>query len=234
MLMLMPTTAPLATMVWDTPTTDSMDSDPMLPLPMATGLMAMPPPTPMVPAGILARGLLRLRLSLRPMLMLTTAPLATTVLDTPTTDSMDTGPMPPPLPTAMALGLMAMPAPTPMVPTGISARGLLRLRLSPRLMLMLTTTALLATLVWDTPTTDTMDTGPMLPLPTPGLLATPPPTPTTMVPTTISARGLLMLSLRPMLMLMPTTAPLATLVWDTPTTDTTDSGPMLPLPTPGL
>merc|ERR1712219_75357 len=145
------------------------------------------------------------------------------------TDSTDTGPMPPPLPTAMALGLMAMPAPTPMVPTGISARGLLRLRLSPRLMLMLTT-ALLATLVWDTPTTDTMDTGPMLPLPTPGLLATPPPMPTTMVPTTISARGLLMLSLRPMLMLMPTTAPLATLVWDTPTTDSMDSDPMLPLP----
>merc|ERR1712240_100646 len=143
---------------------------------------------------------------------------------------MDTGPMPPPLPTAMALGLMAMPAPTPMVPTGISARGLLRLRLSPRLMLMLLTTALLATPVWDTPTTDTTATGPMLPLPTPGLLATPPLTPTTMVPTTISARGLLMLSLRPMLMLMPTTAPLATLVWDTPTTDTMDTGPMLPLP----
>merc|ERR1711931_317823 len=192
--------------------------------------MAMPPPTPMVPTGISARGPLRLRLSPRLMLMLTTAPLATTVLDTPTTDSMDTGPMPPPLPTAMALGLMAMPAPTPMVPTGISARGLLRLRLSPRLMLMLLTTALLATLVWDTPTTDTTATGPMLPLPTPGLLATPPPTPTTMVPTTISARGLLMLSLGPRLMLMPTTAPLATLVWDTPTTDTTASGPMLPLP----
>merc|ERR1719167_379449 len=192
----------------------------MLPLPTATGLTAMPPPTPMAPTGISARGLPRL------MLMLTTAPLATTVLDMPTTDSMDTGPMPPPLPTAMALGLMAMPAPTPMVPTGISARGLLRLRLSPRLMLMLLTTALLATLVWDTPTTETTDTGPMLPLPTPGLLAMPLPTPTTMVPTTISARGLLMLSLRPMLMLMPTTALLATLVWDTPTTDTTDSGPM--------
>merc|ERR1712168_922143 len=195
MLMLMPTTAPLATMVWDTPTTDSMDSDPMLPLPTATGLMAMPPPTPMVPTGISARG-----------------------------------PLPPPLPTAMALGLMAMPAPTPMVPTGISARGLLRLRLSPRLMLMLLTTALLATLVWDTPTTDTTATGPMLPLPTPGLLATPPPTPTTMVPTTILARGLLMLSLR--LMLMLTTAPLATMVWDTPTTDSMDTGPMPPpLPT---
>merc|ERR1711937_603013 len=132
----------------------------------------------MVPTGILARGLLRLRLSLRPMLMLTTAPLATTVLDTPTTDSMDTGPMPPPLPTAMALGLMAMPAPTPMVPTGISARGLLML--SPRLMLMPTTSPL-ATMVWDTPTTDSMDTGPMPPpLPTAmalGLTATPPPTP---------------------------------------------------------
>merc|ERR1712241_654814 len=161
------------------------------------------------------------------MLMLTTAPLATTVLDTPTMNSMDTGPMPPPLPTAMALGLMAMPAPTPMVPTGISARGLLRLRLSPRLMLMLTT-APLATTVWDTPTTDTMDTGPMLPLPTPGLMAMPPPTPTTMVPTTISARGLLMLSLR----LMLTTTPLATMVWDTPTTDSMDTGPMPPpLPT---
>merc|ERR1711971_1041446 len=114
-----------------------------------------------------------------------------------------------------------------MVPTGISARGLLRLRLrlrlSLRLMLMLTT-APLATTVWDTPTmdsTDTTDTGPTLPLPTPGLLATPPPTP--MVPTGISARGLLMLRL--------TTAPLATTVWDTPTmdsTDTTDTGPTLP------
>merc|ERR1711951_274931 len=96
-------------------------------------------------------------------------------------DSMDTGPMPPPLPTAMALGLMAMPPPTPttMVPTTISARGLLML--SPRLMLMLLTTAPLATMVWDTPTTDSMDTGPMPPpLPTAmalGLTATPPPTP---------------------------------------------------------
>merc|ERR1711951_332741 len=218
-------------MVWDTPTTDSMDSDPMLPLPTATGLMAMPPPTPMVPTGILARGLLRLRLSLRPMLMLTTAPLATTVLDMPTTDSMDTGPMPPPLPTAMALGLMAMPAPTPMVPTGISARGLLMLSLRPMLMLM-PTTAPLATLVWDTPTTDTTDSGPMLPLPlATGLMAMPPPTPTTMVPTTILARGLLMLSLRLMLMLL-TIAPLATMVWDTPTTDSMDTGPMPPpLPT---
>merc|ERR1712156_17306 len=96
------------------------------------------------------------------------------------------------------------------------------LSLRPRLMLMLMlTTAPLATMVWDTPTTDSTDTGPMLPLPTPGLLATPPPTPTTMVPTGISARGLLML----------TTAPLATMVWDTPTTDSTDTGPMLPLPT---
>merc|ERR1719495_2404156 len=122
---------------------------------------------------------------------------------------------------------MAMPTPTTMVPTGISARGLLRLRLSPRLMLITTP---LATMVWDTPTTDTTDTGLMLPLPTPGLLATPPPTPTTMVATGILARGLLML----MLMLMPTTAPLATMVWDTPTTDSTETGPMLPLPTPGL
>merc|ERR1712180_124238 len=53
------------------------------------------------------------------------------------------------------------------------------------------------------------------------------PAPTTMVPTGISARGLLML--KPML--MPTTAPLATMVWDTLTTDSTDTGPMLPLPT---
>merc|ERR1719474_52154 len=89
-------------------------------------------------------------------------------------------------------------------------------------------------MVWDTPTTDTTDTGPMLPLPSPGLLATPPPTPTTMVPTGTLARGLLMLSLRPRLMLMLTTAPLATMVWDTLTTDSTDTGPMLPLPTPGL
>merc|ERR1712109_351384 len=125
-----------------------------------------------------------------------------------------------------ASGLMDMPVPTPMVPTGTLARGMLSLR--PRLMLMLMlTTAPLATMVWDMPTTDSMDTGPMLPLPTPGLLATPPPTPTTMVPTGILARGLLML----MLMLMPTTAPLATMVWDTPTTDSTDTGPMLPLPT---
>merc|ERR1719309_1581561 len=107
-----------------------------------------------------------------------------------------------------------------MVPIGTLARGLLSLR--PRLMLMLMlTTPPLATMVWDMPTTDTTDTGPMLPLPTPGLLATPPPTPTTMVPTGILARGLL----------MPTTAPLATMVWDTPTTDSTDTGPMLPLPT---
>merc|ERR1712236_56183 len=158
------------------------------------------------------------------MLMLTTAPLATTVWDTPTTDSMDTGPMLP-LPTP---GLLATPPPTPttMVPTGTLARGLLMLSLRLMLMLMLTTPPL-ATMVWDTPTTDTTDSGPMLPLPTPGLLATPPPTPTTMVPTGISARGLLMLKL----MLMPTTAPLATMVWDTPTTDSMDTGPMLPPPT---
>merc|ERR1712223_648083 len=126
-----------------------------------------------------------------------------------------------PLPTP---GLLATPPPTPttMVPTGTLARGLLMLSLRPRLMLMLTT-APLATMVWDMPTTDTTDTGPMLPLPSPGLLATPPPTPTTMVPTGILARGLLML------MLMLTTAPLATMVWDTPTTDSTDTGPMLPL-----
>merc|ERR1719357_1430568 len=151
------------------------------------------------------------------MLMLTTAPLATMVWDTPTTDTTDTGPMLP-LPTP---GLLATPPPTPttMVPTGILARGPLMLSLRPRLMLMLMlTTAPLGTMVWDTPTT-------MLPLPSPGLLAMPPPTPTTMVPTGISARGLLML------MLMPTTAPLATMVWDTPTTDSTDTGPMLPLPT---
>merc|ERR1711972_747002 len=98
--------------------------------------------------------------------------------------------------------------------------------------MLMPTTALLATPVWDTPTTDTTDTGPMLPLPTPGLLVTPPPMPTTMVPTTISARGLLMLSPRLMLMLMPTTAPSAAMVWDTPTTDSMDTGPMpLPLPT---
>merc|ERR1712223_947724 len=147
------------------------------------------------------------------------------VWDTPTTDTTDTGPMLP-LPTP---GLLATPPPTPttMVPTGTLARGLLMLSLRPRLMLMLMlTTAPLATTVWDTPTTDSMDTGPMLPLPTPGLLATPPPTPTTMVPTGTLARGLLMLSLRPRLMLMLTTAPLATMVWDTPTTDTTDTGPM--------
>merc|ERR1711922_109885 len=117
-----------------------------------------------------------------------------------------------------------------MVPTGTLARGLLMLSLSPRLMLMLITTPL-ATMVWDTPTTDTTDTGLMLPLPTPGLLATPPPLPTTMVPTGILARGLLRLRLSPRLMLMLITTPLATMVWDTPTTDTTDTGPMLPLPT---
>merc|ERR1711962_769009 len=111
-----------------------------------------------------------------------------------------------------------------MVPTGILAGGLLMLMLMLMLMLI---TAPLATMVWDTPTTDTTDSGPMLPLPTLGLLATPPPMPTTMVATGILARGLLMLRL----MLMPTTTPLATMVWDTPTTDSTDTGPMLPLPT---
>merc|ERR1719249_145107 len=77
--------------------------------------MAMLPPTPttMVPTTILARGLLMLSLRL----MLTTTHLATMVWDTPTTDSMDTGPMPPPLPTAMALGLTATPLPTPMADT---------------------------------------------------------------------------------------------------------------------
>merc|ERR1712088_151283 len=76
-----------------------------------------------------------------------------------------------------------------------------------------------------------MDSGPMLPLPlaTLGLMDMLAPTP--MVPTGTLARGPLMLSLRPRLMLMPTTAPLATMVWDTPTTDSTDTGPMLPLPT---
>merc|ERR1712200_83111 len=136
MLMLMPITAPLATKGWDTPTTDSTDSGPMLPLPLATlglmamlaptpmlplptpGLLATPPPTPttMVPTGTLARG--PLMLSLRPrlmlMLMLTTAPLATMVWDTPTTDSTDTGPMSP-LPTTTVL--TAMPPPTPMADT---------------------------------------------------------------------------------------------------------------------
>merc|ERR1712223_1533429 len=132
----------------------------------------------------------------------------------------------------LASGLMDMPVPTPMVPTGTLARGLLMLSLRPRLMLMLMlTTAPLATMVWDMPTTDSMDTGPMLPLPTPGLLATPPPTPTTMVLTGTLVRGLLMLSLRLRLMLMLTTPPLATMVWDTPTTDSTNTGPMLPLPT---
>merc|ERR1711972_967033 len=143
MLMLL-TTAPLATPVWDTPTTDTVDTGPMLPL-----------PTTMVPTTISARG--PLMLSLRPMLMLmpTTAPLATLVWDTPTTDSTDSGPM---LPLPLATGLTAMPPPTPttMVPTTISARGLLMLRLM--LMLMLLTTAPLATMVWDTPTTDSMDT----------------------------------------------------------------------------
>merc|ERR1711997_1431640 len=126
------------------------------------------------------------------------------------------------------MGATPPPTPTTMVPTGTLARGPLMLSLRPRLMLMLMlTTAPLATMVWDTPTMDTTDSGPMLPPPTPGLLATPPPTPTTMVPTGILARGLLML--KPML--MPTTATLATMVWDTPTMDSMDTGPMLPLPT---
>merc|ERR1712168_184258 len=117
----------------------------------------------------------------RPMLMLmpTTAPWATTVWATPTTDTMDSGPMLPP-PTTVS-GLTAMLPPTPMAPTGTSARGLLML--SPRLMLMLTT-ALWATTVWATPTTDTTDSGPTLPPPTvSGLTAMLPPTPTTTVPT---------------------------------------------------
>merc|ERR1711973_424927 len=153
----------------------------MLPLPTAMGLTTMlPTPTTMVPTGTLARGPLMLSLRLRLMLMLTTAPLATIILDTPTTDTTDSGPMLP-LPTAMGLITM-LPTPTTMVPTGTLARGPLMLSLRLRLMLMLTTPPL-ATMVWDTPTTDTTDTGPMLPLPTPGLLDTPPPTPTTMVPT---------------------------------------------------
>merc|ERR1711973_699946 len=104
--MLMPTTAPLATMVWDTPTTDSTDSGPMLPLPTAMGLTTMlPTPTTMVPTGTLARGPLMLSLRLKLMVMLTTAPLATIILDTPTTDTTDSGPMLP-LPTAMGLTTM--------------------------------------------------------------------------------------------------------------------------------
>merc|ERR1712168_938479 len=78
MLMLMPTTAPWATTVWATPTTDTMDSGPMLPPPTTvSGLTAMLPPTPMAPTGTSARGLLML--SPRLMLMLTTALWATTV-----------------------------------------------------------------------------------------------------------------------------------------------------------
>merc|ERR1711962_1096423 len=162
-------TTPLATMVWDTPTTDTTDTGLMLPLP-TPGLLATPPPTPttMVPTGILARG--PLMLSLRPMLMLTTAPLGTMVWDTPTTML----PLPSP-------GLLAMPPPTPttMVPTGISARGLLMLML-----MLMPTTAPLATMVWDTPTTDSTDTGPMLPLPTTTVLTAMPP-PTSMADTII-------------------------------------------------
>merc|ERR1719295_1344086 len=146
---------------------------------MASALTAMLPPTPMVPTGISARGLLML--SPRLMLMLTTAPWATTVWDTPTTDTTDSGPTLLPPSSTMASALTAMLPPTPMVPTGISARGLLML--SPRLMLMLTT-APWATTVWDTPTTDSTDSGPTLPPPTvSGLMAMPLPTPTTMVPT---------------------------------------------------
>merc|ERR1711988_1655616 len=70
----------------------------------------------MVPTGTLARGPLMLSLRLRLMLMLTTAPLATIILDTPTTDTTDSGPMLP-LPTAMGLITM-LPTPTTMVPTG--------------------------------------------------------------------------------------------------------------------
>merc|ERR1711917_209357 len=126
--------------------------------------------------------------------------------------------------TTMAGALTAMLPPTTMVPTGISARGLLML--SPRLMLMLTT-APWATTVWDTPTTDTTDSGPTLlpPSSTMALALTAMLPPTPMVPTGISARGPLMLS--PRLMLMLTTAPWATTVWDTPTMDSTDSGPTL-------
>merc|ERR1711992_189209 len=123
-----------------------------------------------------------------------------------------------PPPTTVS-GLTAMLPPTPMAPTGTSARGLLML--SPRLMLMLTT-ALWVTMVWATPTTDTTATG-LTPLPpssttVSGLTAMLPPTP--MAPTGTSARGLLMLS--PRLMLMLTTA-----LWATPTTDSTDTGPTL-------
>merc|ERR1712168_24630 len=98
--------------------------------------------------------------------------------------------------------------------------------LRPRPMLMLMpTTAPWATTVWATPTMDTTDSGPMLPPPTTvsGLTAMLPPTP--MAPTGTSARGLLMLS--PRLMLMLTTALWATTVWATPTTDSTDTGPTL-------
>merc|ERR1719167_1643699 len=69
-------------MVWDTPTTDTTDSGPTLLPPsstMASALTAMLPPTPMVPTGISARG--PLMLSPRLMLMLTTAPWATIVVD---------------------------------------------------------------------------------------------------------------------------------------------------------
>merc|ERR1712168_1248041 len=154
----------------------------------------------------------------RPMLMLmpTTAPWATTVWATPTMDTTDSGPMLPP-PTTVS-GLTAMLPPTPMAPTGTSARGLLML-----------TSALWVSMFWATPTTDTTATG-LTPLPpssttVSGLTAMLPPTP--MVPTGTSARGLLMLSPRPMLML--TTALWATTVWATPTTDSTDTD-LTPLP----
>merc|ERR1711973_39671 len=183
MLMLMPTTAPWATTVWATPTTDTMDSGPMLPPPTTvSGLTAMLPPTPMAPTGTSARGLLML--SPRLMLMLTTALWVTMVWATPTTDTTATGLTPLPPSSTTVSGLTAMLPPTPMVPTGISARG--PLMLSPRLMLMLTT-ALWATTVWATPTTDTTDTG-LTPLPpssttASALTAMLPPTPTTTVPT---------------------------------------------------
>merc|ERR1711972_549302 len=113
-LMLMLTTAPWATTVWATPTTDTTDSGPTLPPPTVSGLTAMLPPTPttMVPTGISARGLLML--SPRLMLMLTTAPWATTVWDTPTTDTTDSGPTLLPPSSTMASALTAMLPPTPM------------------------------------------------------------------------------------------------------------------------
>merc|ERR1719381_481575 len=107
-------------MVWDTPTMDTTDSGPTLLPPsstMASALTAMLPPTPMVPTGISARG--PLMLSPRLMLMLTTAPWATTVWDTPTMDTTDSGPtlLPPSSTMASALTAMLPPTPTTMVPT---------------------------------------------------------------------------------------------------------------------